>query len=983
MASQKDINNQKQLNSEYASARDILDEIQKSLGKQRDATKEAASEYRKLESIAQKLLLDEEQIVQLTDKQIQQNRDKAAAALAEIQVQAQRLMNEKGIVDIKHVQISMIHNLTDAQIELLSAAKDGYTIEKELIGEIEKELQLREKSNKLLGTSGAILKGINAVAGNFSKAFGLDEVEKKMSKTADEVVRMNKGFGKLRVAAAGAGEAFNQLGNNLLSPTVLLTSMVVGFNKVDKAATDFQQQTGQDMNTMSTSLQQFNGGLITSAEYIKTASDLTKEFGLNATAIFTPEDLSEAASMTKEMGLAGKESANLARLSKVNGGNIKAQNEDIVKGINSANKQNKTAVAHGQALRDVANVSEGIAINYAGYPDKLGKAAASARGLGMSLADVDGIAGSLLDFSTSIEAEMEAELLTGKQLNLEKARQFALDNDLVGVATELANQGITSTSYSKLNRIQQEAQAKALGMNREQMGKMLLQQEMNAGLTKDALSDAQKVTLEDLNRVDAQEKFATAIAKLQQALSPIVSIFATIASNWVVIYGFMGAAVGLKIWKNFDAMKGAFSAAKDGASALFKTMSTQGGLMDKVLGKSFKGGQFMTGGGQAKAGGERAGGLVGSLKDKLTGKEGDPVGNIADKTKGIKGDQGKGVKQFLTGLGDGLASIGAQFGKVVKGSFALGIAGLVFAGAFAIALRMIKDVDPIQMIAFAGSLSILGLTVALMGSIGGNIITGALALGIMALALIPAAYAFSLLAGVDIGAMIAFSIVLPLLALAAAGLGFIAPFIIAGAFALGVLGLAMIPLASSFSMLKDVDVASISNDLLLIANPEIISGLIGLGVGLLSASAGLILGSIGLTILGPALQSVAIGFEMLNGSNMVGIVSSLTELAVIAPDLYSVSGGLFAIAGGLGAIAIGGLLALPMIGALSSLGAVSEGLSSIFGGDNKKETKDEGSMKALEVKLDELIAVISAGGNIYIDGAKVGKTVALATSNLG
>ena len=79
MASQKDINNQKQLNSEYAVTRDILVEVQKSLGKQRDATKEAASEYRKLESISQKLLLDEEQIVQLTDKQIQQNKDKAGS----------------------------------------------------------------------------------------------------------------------------------------------------------------------------------------------------------------------------------------------------------------------------------------------------------------------------------------------------------------------------------------------------------------------------------------------------------------------------------------------------------------------------------------------------------------------------------------------------------------------------------------------------------------------------------------------------------------------------------------------------------------------------------------------------------------------------------------------------------------------------------------------------------------------------------------
>ena len=920
MASQKDINNQKQLNSEYAVTRDILVEVQKSLGKQRDATKEAASEYRKLESISQKLLLDEEQIVQLTDKQIQQNKDKAASALAGVKVQAQRLMTEKGIVDINHTQIGMIHNLTDAEKELLAAAKDGYNVEQDLVNKIEEELQVRDKSNKLLGVSGNILKGINAIAGNFSKAFGLDEVQEKMQKTADEVVRMNKSFGGLRVAAAGFGEAFNQLGNTLLSPTVLLTNMVVGFNKVDKAATDFQQQTGQDLNTMSTSLNQFNGGLITSAEYIKTASDLTKEFGLNAAAVFTPENLSEAASMTKEMGLAGKEAANLARLSKVNGGNIESQNESIVAGINSANKQNKTAVAHGQALRDVANASEGIAISYAGYPEKLGEAATAAAGLGMSLGDVDRIASSLLDFQSSIEAEMEAELLTGRSLNLEKARQLALDNDLAGVATELANQGITSANFSKMNRIQQEAQAKALGMSRDEMARMLLQQELNGGLSEDALNDAQKATLEDLKRVDAQEKIATAISKLQQVLAPIIGIIADIASNSIVIYTTMGVALLAKMPMLVKSAKGLASGFQD---AYKNAKSLASGLKNMVIG-----------GDKSSVGGGKAGGLVGKLKDKLTGKEGDSVGKVADKTKGIDPKQGSGVKEFLKGLGDGLASIGKQFGDVVKGGIALGLSLLAIGGGFALALPLIANTDPAKMLAFAASLSAIGLTVAVMGKVGSDIMKGALALGIMAVSLIPAAFAFSLLAGVDASSILAFSIALPILGLSVLGLGLIftnpVTMFLFGAGVAGLLslGLAILPLAGAFSMLKDVDVTS----------------------------------------------------------TMMSMTSGLGTLVALTPGLMGVSGGLFAIAGGLTAMSVAGIMALPVVGALTALGAVSEGLNSVFGGNSETESaggENKGSMKAVEAKLDELIAVISAGGDVYIDGAKVGKTIALASSNLG
>ena len=83
------------LRDTFAETRDVLVEIQKSLGKNRDTIKEAASEYRKLESIAQKLLLDQENLVQLSDKQIQQEKDKAQAAAQEIKLRAQRLAQEK------------------------------------------------------------------------------------------------------------------------------------------------------------------------------------------------------------------------------------------------------------------------------------------------------------------------------------------------------------------------------------------------------------------------------------------------------------------------------------------------------------------------------------------------------------------------------------------------------------------------------------------------------------------------------------------------------------------------------------------------------------------------------------------------------------------------------------------------------------------------------------------------------------------------
>ena len=95
-----------------------------------------------------------------------------------------------------------------------------------------------------------------------------------------------------------------------------------------------------------------------------------------------------------------------------------------------------------------------------------------------------------------------------------------------------------------------------------------------------------------------------------------------------------------------------------------------------------------------------------------------------------------------------------------------------------------------------------------------------------------------------------------------------------------------------------------------------------------------------------------------------------------------VAGGLEAISDGLRSMAFNGLLALPVIGALTALGTVSGALGSIFGG-GESESKDEGSMKAVEEKLDQLIAIVSAGGDVYIDGSKVGKTIQLSSSKMG
>ena len=894
--------------STFGDLRDTLESINSELGKKVNRVRDARKGYTQLTSIAQKLQGQEEGRARLSDKELDNLAKKATEQREEISRAADKLAIENSLSTLGAGQLENAIQrrleqgiINEEEAALLRARKAGFSIEQDTVNTVQKEVNKRKQANKLLGTSGELLKGINSIAGNFGKAFGLDEVEKKMQKVADaqadaadEAERQVTALDKVKVAAAGVGEAINQLGNNLLSPTVLLTNMVLGFNKVDKAATDFQQQTGQDMNTMSTSLALFNSGLVTSAELIGAASDVTKEFGINASAAFSMEDIGEIASMKKELGLSSKEASKLAGFSKLNAGNVEATEKAIISGVNSANRQNKMAVAHGQVLRDVANVSSGIAISYAGFPEKLGEAAAAARGLGMSLEGMDKIASGLLDFESSIAAEMEAELLTGQALNLEKARELALNNDLAGVANELANQGITSAKFSAMNRLQQEAQAKALNMSRDEMADMLIQQGLYVGMSEKGLSDAQKVALEDMKRVDAQEKISTAIAKLQQALSPIVGFFADILSNSLVIYSVIGVALVSKI----PALVKGFSSFKDNLKGGFDAIKG-------IVGKT----KDLIGGGKA------AGEAISSKVPKGLDKGAKSIADSADKTKGIDPKQGSGIKQFLKGLGDGLASIGKQAGDVIKGGVAIGLALFSMGAGLALSLPLIAGTDPVLMISFAAGISAIGLTVAAMGKVGKDIMKGALAMGVMSVSLIPAAYAFSLLAGVDAASILAFSAAIPILGLSVLGLG------------------------------------------LIFSNPFTLF-LFGAGI-------------LGLLSLGAAIMPLAAAFSMLAGSNAGEVLSNLTSLASAAPGLFDTAAALNALASGLMAVGIASMFAGP------SLGELNTNLNTTAG------EEEESGMAGVEAKLDKLISIVEAGGDVFIDGSKVGKTISLASSKMG
>ena len=129
----------------------------------------------------------------------------------------------------------------------------------------------------------------------------------------------------------------------------------------------------------------------------------------------------------------------------------------------------------------------------------------------------------------------------------------------------------------------------------------------------------------------------------------------------------------------------------------------------------------------------------------------------------------------------------------------------------------------------------------------------------------------------------------------------------------------------------------------------------------------------------------ALAFKLLGDTPMESLVEKLSGLAGIAPQLLLLGPALFGIAAGLGAMAITGLLALPAIAGLLALSLASAPLIKlaelgVIGDGGGGE--DDGDSKIID-KLDELIELVAAGGDVILDGNKVGRNLAIASSRIG
>jgi len=313
--------------------------------------------------------------------------------------------------------------------------------------------------------------------------------------------------------------------------------------------------------------------------------------------------------------------------------------------------QKNIMLDNNKILSKAAKTTGELRSSFRDNTDEIAKGIAKLKLMGLTLEDTKKVAGGLLNFEQSISAEIDAELLTGKDFNLERARAYALNRDYVNLGKEIIRQGLTSNELANMNTFQLEAQAAIFNMNGDELTDMVYKQEEFNALVSRAASMGKSI--QNAEKKSLQEIYDD--LKNQQASEEEIKI-----------------ALGDRLYaqKLAEDAQTKFNKALDQAKASFERLVSSG-VLDKLVDVITKFVNFLTGG-QAAA--DRAADLEKEKQEAI--KQGDikraeEIEKLTNKAKEEAESSAKASGAF-SGAGMGLA---AAIGGLLLGT-ALDMTGI-------------------------------------------------------------------------------------------------------------------------------------------------------------------------------------------------------------------------------------------------------------------------------------------------------------------
>lgn len=788
--------------------------------------------------------------------------------------------------------------------------------------------------------------------------------DKKHQELIEQTVRH---FSSFNDKAAKLYNVYTNLKNPVTAVYQMIELSAERFIALDNAAEAFRKTTGflaSQTSVVEATISRTSRDLATfgvTAENAGIAAQRIAE-SFSSTALVTDEIVGHVALMEQNLGVAVEDSTSVMQ----NFMGIGKMSADVAnKTAGAAASLAKAAgVPFAKVMKDVATAGGEVLKLVRGSVDALVKGAVEARRLGLELKDVGAAADKFLDFQTSINNEMEASVLFGKDINFTRARELSYAGDLAGLAKEQSKILKEVGDFRKLDAFQVKALAESMGLSVDQLVKMnAKQEEMNElrrknpdlaaqyekdldvlDKTNESLEEKYKKEIRSRQVASQQTKILNdinqIITQLAELFLPVVSIVMGILVGLIKISSLIITGIMSPITYLYDGFRYITTEVFDLNKFLSETSNTISGISEKIGGwvKAFTAigvtiavvfgreqlrtmilngiaGPFKT-----------ALGFIGKYKEKLK----DVATSIASKVTG-------GAGAAIPTPGAGAAGGGATGGGTSK--FMEGIKG--------IDPKMLLSLG-VAMVAFAGAVLILAYAAKVFGSPEAQAGFSYMAIAAVGLAVITAA-----LVGLSTLITTASPIIVPAIAIM---LGFAA--------AVGVLSLAAMGFGKAFQMfVEGFERAMDINLFSLAAGFYVLSGAIAafgasmavggigsfFGGGMVLQLMALAAISPGLILASDALSSIGSTLQMFKDETVVDGIDNITEaIKGLNKEINNVN--------------------LLNVAGLSLLGNTAKGASGVGGGDE------------VVAKLDELIGLMKSGAiAVNIDGTKVSTAVGVAT----
>jgi|MDSV01.2.fsa_nt_gb hypothetical protein len=479
----------------------------------------------------------------------------------------------------------------------------GYN--KDLEKSLQKQVDISKNINKAMGFTGGALKGLQKLAGGL----GLDNLEDVFADAKSASMEMAKQvsndgekqvglFGKMKVAAEGVSVALSGIGQALMDPLVVIGLIIKSikflvsiFDHVLKLTNQIGQGfgvAGAEAAALKAEIHaagDASGNMFYFTEELFAAQmSLNQAVGQNLK--FNEKNAKVFQDMTLYMGLSTEQAGKLFKLSAESGVPFENIYDNVVGTTQALNEGSDFAMSTSDAISAISGSSASVRFNIKGGTEGLVRAAHTAARLGTTMDEIAASAATHLDFESSIAKEIEAEMFLQKDLNLDRLRAASLAGDTETMAKEQARLIKENMGSLEGNVLAQQAFADSLGISTEQLAEQMMKQKELKGLSGEQLKaklaeqDAMVEAGQDAATFD--RSMASAVKQLKAALEPLaktigpafLAIAQTIVPMVTPILKFLGSNTG----KILLGVAGAFYAIK-GAKSLFGKMF--GGIMER------------------------------------------------------------------------------------------------------------------------------------------------------------------------------------------------------------------------------------------------------------------------------------------------------------------------------------------------------------------------------------------------------------------